>query len=351
MRWGITAMVSEPDPLVLAWVAHYLAIGADHVWIYLDGDHASLRAQLANVAACTVIRVDAAHWPFDTPRPSPVAARQRLALQHRYDLAQVEWLLHADVDEFLNMPDITTWLAGLGDDIDYAFALVSERLHVTAPDPDNIFDGVFRIMTPAPLADQVAAIDGPGARFLDRGMAGYAGGKSFFRTGRGLEAKLHVPRYPRRFTRATLPGHPLLHFDGLTVATWLMKKQRLIAQQPNAVNSQHLSRRSQFRAISHIHDGPHVNDTDPATLYHRIKCATPDRLAALDALGLIQRPQLDIPQALERYFPNLSVDLSTQAYDRFPITWAPYRAPPLPQRLRVFLARVARRLGLERNAG
>ena len=351
MNWGIVSMISEPDPLVLAWVAHHLRLGAARIDIYLDKAAPELSAALAPLPQVHLHRVDGDHWPAAlAPRPAQVGGRQRAVIQHCYDRSKVDWLLHIDADEFLRPAQKgRSWedaLAELGDEVDFASVLVAERVHVTRPDPDNIFDGVFRKPYPPRTPDlqaTMAAIEGDALPFLDRGFAAYLTGKPFFRTGRGLPLGVHTPRNPRNFTGHTFPWRPLLHFDGLTSRSYILKKLRAIDQNPAAPLARIPNWREQNLAVLRARN-------DPATLeaiYHRIKCLDPDRLARLDELGLILRIDLNLPGALRAVFPDLDVDLSVAHFDSYPITWQKHPPMPLRWRLRFGAKMLAHRAGLK----
>lgn len=312
MSWGIVSMISEPDPLVLAWVAHNLRLGADQITIFLDGDHPQLEKTLAGLEKVSLTRVDPDHWPFDDPRPEKIGPRQVIALNNAYAHAEVDWLLHIDADEFLDFEDVDSWLAQLPSEVVSAMAHVAERFHVGAPDPRNIFDGVFRVPAPAEMEDQLDRIDGAAAPYLDYGVTGYETGKSFFRVGRGLDLRVHCPFNPGSLVSQSLPGHPLLHFDGLTALSWVRKKQRLLRQQPKAIYVQRPGWRAQFRTVVDIEE----NITPLLELYHQLKCLSPERLTALEELGLIRHNKLDLLTAVRKVFPTLNHSHSVRRFER-----------------------------------
>ena len=98
MRLLVTTMKDE-GPFMLEWVAHYLAIGFDHFIINTndcsDGtDRIAMRLQEMGLAS-----------HIDNPGPWPVgpqASAYDNAMAHP-KLAEAEWILVADADEFLNV--------------------------------------------------------------------------------------------------------------------------------------------------------------------------------------------------------------------------------------------------------
>ena len=114
MRLLVTTMKDE-GPFMLEWVAHYLSIGFDHFIINTndcsDGtDRIAMRLQEMGLAS-----------HIDNPGPWPVgpqASAYDNAMAHP-KLAEAEWILVADADEFLNIK--------LGDGtLDALFAAVPE---------------------------------------------------------------------------------------------------------------------------------------------------------------------------------------------------------------------------------
>lgn len=314
--WSVVATVSEPAALVLAFVAHALSCGAQAVHLYLDRPDPGLAAALATRPEVSVTVCDAAYWR-DVPggRPWPTAMRQRINLQAALDAARTDWILHVDADEFLwGPPDIGQRLAALPGDVDHAIVFAAERVHSGAVDSRSIFAGRFRrqIHDPA-LQPVIDRIDGPSALFLRRGMAGYAGGKSFFRTGRGLRAGIHVPDNADPARMHALTDFDILHFDGLTPLAWAQKKMRKIAQQPEwrSFPEVHKATRNQLAAV-------HAAAGDPTRLrqiYATIKVLDPAREAALQAAGLLFDADLQAEARVSAAFPGGAHDFSAAAFE------------------------------------
>ncbi len=341
LRWSVVATVSEPAPLVITFVAACFARGAAEVHLYLDTPQPALEAALARVPGCVLIRCDAAYWrAAPEGRPWAPSDRQRYNLQRAYDASGVDWLLHIDADEFLSASgDISAALAALPETCLVAQVPVAERVYLTSPDPENIFDGVFRRPNPPRLQAQVDAIDGAVAQFLRQGMTSYPSSKAFFRTGRGLQADVHSARNVSVAEVGSLPGWLLFHFDGLTMLNWISKKHRTLAQQPGW-QAFAAARRAQLAAIV-------AADATPGgleALYLSIKQLSPERAAALGALELITPGDLDLRGDLARVFPGLAVDLSVAGYDGHAVSYLARRAEGWLGRIGAGLRRRIRRL-------
>lgn len=334
MRWGVVSTLSEPDPLVLAFAAHYLALGAARLYLFLDRPNPQVAASLAADPRCELVTCDAAYWAGQAQgRPFAQGQRQVVNLQSAYDRAEEDWLLHVDADEFLIDADrVLGQLDGLAAVKESVHVGVAERLHVDTPDPDNVFAGVFRLPHGPDLAGEIARLDGAVTPYLRAGLAGYPSGKSFFRTGRGLAVGVHSPREARRERVAVVPGRPLLHFDGLTPKSWIWKKKRTISQQPGWVNFPRPARVRQFMEVHRLWNDP----AGLERLYHDLKVLSPERMAGLQAYGLIRTAPFDPTAAIARIFPGVAVDLSAAAYDSYEVGFIPH--PPLPPRRRLRLA-------------
>ena len=102
-RWGLVSTILAPTPDILRYVAYHLDQGAQRLYIYLDADTPDAHAALANHPKVRVTTCDAAHWQrLGVARPDKHQARQTLNATHAYHRkADVDWLIHMDVDEFL----------------------------------------------------------------------------------------------------------------------------------------------------------------------------------------------------------------------------------------------------------
>jgi hypothetical protein len=154
-------------------------------------------------------------------------------------------------------------------------------------------------------------------------MAAYAGGKSFFRTGRNLKLGVHAPfgEGPGRMLR--LPDHAILHFDGLTPALWSAKKLRKTAQQPGwlALPESHAFTRHQLEAAR----GARGDQAKVEEIYRLLKVLDPEREAALRGLDLIAEVDHGIEQTARDAFPGRALDFSAAAFDAMGLRVRPRR--------------------------
>ncbi len=321
----VAATVSEPPQLVMAFAAHALALGAAEVHLFLDRPDEELAETLRQADRVRVTCCTGSWWQqFPGGRPWPASGRQRLNLGVVLESARYPWVLHVDADEFLWGPgDIGERLAAVPEERTHALVNVVERVHSGRIDRGNIFDGRFRHQIHGPaLQDTIDRIDGAAAPLLSRGMAGYTGGKSFFRTGRGLAAGIHVPDNADPARMAVLADHAVLHFDGLTPAAWVAKKRRKIDQQPEwrAFPDSHAATRNQLAAV---HAAGADREAGEA-VYRRLKLLDPGRETALGALGLLIDNATDLAGQAAALFPGAG-GFDAAAYDAHELRWAPRR--------------------------
>lgn len=229
LRWGVVGTMDEPAPLILAWVAHHLRLGAAEVHVFLDRPNPAAQAALAPVKNCFVTLCDTAYWQHSTRKERPLrhTARQKYNSTSVYQSRRLDWLLHCDADEFLDLS--RSFTRELAQTEARALRLRNvERVRRGAA--NDIFAGSFRgVMASAPATDKIY---GRWAGFLDAGMAGYHDGKDIVRGGEAFTMGVHFPIEAETGARHSDPytelrSARLLHFDGLTplhIALKLLKR-------------------------------------------------------------------------------------------------------------------------------
>lgn len=188
-RWGIAATVRAPAVDILNFAAHHLDLGAHRVYIYLDAPNAEAWPYLKGHPKVRVTLCDDAHWKkVKGRRPPKHQLRQTANATHAYARrAEVDWLAHVDVDEFIwpHRP-LAEILSGLGPGTNCARMRPAEALSG---------DGTaFKAFIPAGPAREATV-----ARLYPRfgadvkgGFLSHLAGKLFVRTGLGpLTVKIH----------------------------------------------------------------------------------------------------------------------------------------------------------------
>jgi len=113
-RWSVCATVKAPADDVLRFVAYYLDAGADCIWVFLDNPNPDAYAALEHHPKCRVVTCDIDYWQrIFGRRPKKHQVRQtQNATRTLARAGAVDWLLHADVDEFLEAPHSIATMLG-----------------------------------------------------------------------------------------------------------------------------------------------------------------------------------------------------------------------------------------------
>ncbi len=224
--WGIVATVSAPEEKILAFAAHHLAIGAGHLWLYLDDPEAPVPAPLAGHPKVTVTRCDEDHWQsLCRTRPAGLPMRQTRNARHAYARARTDWLAHIDVDEFLHaLSPLGHVLDAVPEDIRALKVEPFEAMHDPLL-PDDIYTArEFRGALRHEFWPKRRAALGDYRKIIRDGMLSHTVGKVFLRTGvPGMRPKLHTAMIDGTFVN-TPHWHPeirLLHFHAQDRKAWL----------------------------------------------------------------------------------------------------------------------------------
>ncbi|MEO9573901.1 MAG: glycosyltransferase family 2 protein [Tateyamaria sp.] len=101
--WGLAATIRAPAADILRFAAYHLDQGAHRLYIYLDDESPTAFKALKEHPKIRVQTCDEAYWKrLSGKRPEKHQVRQTLNATHAYNRrAEVDWLIHMDVDEFL----------------------------------------------------------------------------------------------------------------------------------------------------------------------------------------------------------------------------------------------------------
>ena len=195
VRWGLVATVKAPDDDVLAFAAHHIDLGAQRLYLYLDAPDAdtpsaAAQSKLKAHPKVRVIPCTKAYWKQRSGKP-PVKhqVRQSRNATHAYSRpAEVDWLIHIDVDEFL--------LPENGSIADHLAALpIHDFCARVRPDEQLSGDGTaYKRFIPAgpDRASRVAVLYPRFGALLKGGFLSHVAGKLFVRTGNtGIELRIH----------------------------------------------------------------------------------------------------------------------------------------------------------------
>ncbi len=103
VKWGLTSTILASARDILQFAAYHLEAGAHRLYIYLDDENSDAFAALDAHPKIRVTTCDAKYWKQrKRGRPDTHQVRQTANATHAYNRkAEVDWLIHMDVDEFL----------------------------------------------------------------------------------------------------------------------------------------------------------------------------------------------------------------------------------------------------------
>lgn len=194
VRWGVCATIKASTQDILRFAAYYLDAGASRMWLYLDVENPPARAALEAYPQCTVIVCNDDYWHrVFGRRPVKHQVRQSQnatrTLGRAYD---VDWLLHADVDEFVVSSDpVSNALAHLPDDATTARV---RPMEVLASSEANSGEQAFKAFVPSgpDRARTVRALYPTYGNKVKGGFLSHLAGKIFVRTSvPGMTLRIH----------------------------------------------------------------------------------------------------------------------------------------------------------------
>ena len=208
----------------MAFVAHHLTLGADRIQLFFDDPDDPAADTLRQIDRVLVTRCTDAFWTKNGfPRAEKLQERQRRVLRRVYRSTNLDWMLHIDIDEYMQTKQpISALLERTPKDQPVVKAAPFESMY----DPtlkDDLFTGrLFRGWVQDP--DLRRIVFGNLAPILTGGMLSHRQGKCFFRSGvEGLVPTVHNARLNGATTNE-MPFHPdltLLHFHANEPDQWV----------------------------------------------------------------------------------------------------------------------------------
>ncbi|MFZ0098759.1 MAG: glycosyltransferase family 2 protein [Gemmobacter sp.] len=326
MTWSLVSTMLGVPETVLPCIAHHLNSDAERLHIYLDAPLPQIEAALAAHPRCVVTVCDKAYWArIPGGRPDGIVRRQMANVEHARRHSSSDWLVHVDSDEFLVSADPSKPLR-LGEELEKVPAhhewvriAPMERVLPPAPEPQSIFDGMFRDLSDD--AELIAAAYGEGATYLKRGLSGHVRGKVGFRRQTGLKVRLHdVIKPPRDGVDApvvvsaknlppftSLDSIRLLHFEGWSPLHWASKLVRFAEE---GRFGHHSGRRASVRFMA-----DHPVAEDRLGLFNRVQRLTPRGVALLAEANLLRQEPFDPATLTRNTFPGVDMDFGVDACD------------------------------------
>lgn len=288
--------VLDSLPNVTEFVARNLRSGADHMFVFLDGDLPDVRHHLAGVEHVTVVDTGEAYWRG--ARPSGLNSRQiinaNLVNVLLSPFAGVRWLFHLDGDECLDVD--RSELLGASDDVPAVRLSVMEAMTAQAGGRDT---GQFKRV---PSQDELALLtllDVIRRPTLGDYFSGHVAGKPGIRPTLDLRLRIHRAQdhAGRPVEELRSPSLNVLHHDCCSFDEFVRKW----SAHSESGSGKFIGKRDLVRgAVAAVRanddlDGPH-RERILASIY---RSAFVDDAAALGELGLLVTPR----EARHRYRP------------------------------------------------
>lgn len=306
-RWGIVCTAKAGAREVLNFCAHHLDAGASEIHLFLDDPDPEIEALLAGAPEIRVTQCDAAYWKMRRPReahqrPKAHQSRQFANANWAYRHAQVDWIAHIDIDEFIhNAKALGKTLDALDEDTHTARLRPAEAL-AGSGQPKHFKTAAqdWRVRR-----SDTAAIWPDWAAHLNGGFLSHLAGKLFVRTGLpGIKIKIHVVFQDNEpiAAEAPLPGTWLLHFHAADWESW---------QARHAYRMAHGSYRPglapPLRKGLRLHDLMDSLAAEGALrpFFDEVCTASPGLLKRLEARGRLLSLDLDLDAARIRRFGPL----------------------------------------------
>ena len=308
--WGIICTTNAPTREVLNFCAHHLEIGAHRIYIYLDGEDEATFNALKSHGKIRPVTCDAAWWEKRKGRPEKHQVRQVLNARHACNRrADVDWLTHIDVDEFL-LPS-----RPLGAQLEEmpVTALCGRIRPIEALAPAGEAEKTisFKAMHTdlekrLEATDRVFPTFGP---YLSGGFLSHVAGKVIFRTGIGMKVKIHNCF----LDDAENPGEvemtetDLAHLHAESWEDWRARFDYRLARgsyrpelgPPPGRRKGGINLHVLLREL-HETEG----DAGLKRFYEETCLATPALTRRLEAEGLLRRVDLDLDAKRARHFPG-----------------------------------------------
>lgn len=307
IRWGVVATVKANLRTILTFVAWHLDKGANRIFLYLDAPNPDAEPVLRTHPNIDLTVTDQAYWDNRGGRPAAHQPRQITNVQDAYRrAADLDWLTHVDVDEFLiPQSNIAETLSAAPDEIQCLRMRPIEPLEGRMPDGAYAFKA-FHI--PQKDRNRAAKACFPNwGEILSGGFLSHVAGKLFLRTGiDGLQPRIHNARLPKGGPAKEIPcpAIEIAHFHASTWDQFLHHYRFRMSQgsyrpqlQAQSRDSSAASHHTLFRQIENAlgTDGLHA-------FYDEINLATPDLLERLDKQGLLRVHHMDFDKITETHF-------------------------------------------------
>lgn len=312
-RWGLAATILAPTDDIMRFAAYHLEAGARRLYLYLDDENSEAYAALKDHPKVRVTRCDAAHWQkLSGKRPAKHQVRQSLNATHAYGrAADVDWLIHMDVDEFLvSDAPVGETLAALPRSQQIARIRPMEALsppRTGAPSAFKAFipNGPDRMR----IVSEIYPTYGP---YVKGGFLSHLAGKVFVRTGLpDVRLQIHNAFQNDKIIEGPeqQPGIDLAHLHAKSWEEWLSAYRYRL--QKGSYRAELAPNRPRDRGGLSMHELFAMIESEGGeaglrAFFDEVCADTPALREALAAHGLLREVNLELEAKLPRQFPKVS---------------------------------------------
>lgn len=308
--WGLVCTTNAPMRAVLNFAAWHLELGAHRLYIHLDAPDAACFDVLKAHPRIRPQVTDPAYWDdVGKSRPHKHQPRQTFNATRTYERrADVSWLGHLDVDEFL-IPDrpVDQLLGGLSDDCQTARIRPMEALAPVGEVTDH-FDFKTLVLDRATRRRLAAEVWPTFGTYLNGGFLSHVAGKIFVRTGQpdpGFRIHNFYSEGVENPGQVELEECALAHLHASSWPEWVKQYRyrhtsgsyRAELKPERPVEKGGLSLHDLFRTLE--------DDSGEAGLrlfFDEVCAASPGHLDRLAGAGLLRRVRMPLDDVREKHF-------------------------------------------------
>ncbi len=308
VTWGVVATVKAPERDILRFAAWHLELGAHRLFLYLDDPDPGVFTRLKAHPRIRVWACDEAYWTRrKLARPAKHQARQTMNARHAYNRADVDWLAHIDVDEFI-WPE--TPLAGILDALGPEVLCARMRpIEALAGDP-----ALYKAFIPGgPARDEtVRRLYPTYGAFVKGGFMSHVAGKVIARTGlEKVDFRIHNIFRNKEMNpgQVELDRVDLCHRHGADWDHWIAAYRYRIAKgsyrpdlAPNVPRE--AGGLSMHELLSTIEE--ESGETGLRAFFDEMNAVSPEARARLETAGMLKRRALDLDAVTQKQFPSLT---------------------------------------------
>lgn len=308
--WGLSATILAPARDILRFAGYHLEKGAHRLYIYLDDDNAEAFKALKAHPKIRVQICDAGHWKkLGRARHKRHQVRQTYNATHAYHRrAEVDWLIHMDVDEYLVTDQSVASILG-------ALALDQTSARVRPMELLGGSDTAFKGFIP-PNRKRQALVEQIYPNFgthIKGGFLSHVAGKLFVRTGMAdVTVKIHNAFQGDEMIpgAAELTEIELAHCHAKSWEAW--RSAFAYRHKEGSYRSELKGAKAPDQGGMNLHTlfAMILEDAGEDGLrqfYDEVIGDSPDMRARLEAHGLLRLVDLDLDTVAQKHFPDAFV--------------------------------------------